>query len=98
MDAVPKPRVLNKKHGGIPKDAIYCGRPSIFGNPFVIGRDGTRAQVIEKYEAWLLAQPDLVAQMPSLTGHHLVCWCAPLPCHCAPLQLRLANPTIVGCK
>ena len=28
---------------------IYIGRPSKWGNPFVIGRDGNREQVIEKY-------------------------------------------------
>jgi hypothetical protein len=32
---------------------VYIGRPSIWGNPFVIGRDGDRAEVIGQYEAWL---------------------------------------------
>lgn len=31
------------------KADIYCGRPSIYGNPFEIGRDGTRNEVIVKY-------------------------------------------------
>jgi hypothetical protein len=29
---------------------------SKWGNPFVIGNDGTREQVIAKYEAWLQTQ------------------------------------------
>ncbi len=33
---------------------VYIGRPGPWGNPFVIGRDGTREQVIAKYRTWLL--------------------------------------------
>lgn len=29
---------------------VYCGRPSIYGNNYVIGKDGDRAQVIAKYK------------------------------------------------
>jgi hypothetical protein len=48
------PRVLNKKQlrGSVP-NSTYIGRPSMWGNPFVIGKDGTRAEVVEKYECWL---------------------------------------------
>jgi len=54
------PKVLNKKQLRAPvPDAVYIGRPSICGNPFVIGRDGTRADVIAKYESWLAQQPRL---------------------------------------
>ncbi len=61
---------------------VYVGRPSPFGNPFVIGRDGTRATVIGQYRAWLLAQPALVDRVRrELAGKVLGCWCAPLPCH-----------------
>ena len=36
------PRVLNKKRlTGAVQNAVYIGRPSIWGNPFVVGRDGT---------------------------------------------------------
>lgn len=40
---------------------VYVGRPSKWGNPFAIGRDGTRQEVIDKYRAYLLGRPDLVA-------------------------------------
>jgi uncharacterized protein DUF4326 len=60
---------------------VYIGRPSKWGNPYVIGRDGTRAQVIAKYRAWLLRRPELVAALSELRGKVLGCWCAPLPCH-----------------
>lgn len=32
---------------------VYVGRGSKWGNPFVIGRDGTRKEVIELYRQWL---------------------------------------------
>jgi Domain of unknown function (DUF4326) len=46
----------------------------MWGNPFVIGKDGTRAEVVETYERWLLRQPRLMAQLDRLRGRHLVCW------------------------
>ena len=85
------PRVWNRRLDNAPPGAIYVGRPSYFGNPFVEGRDGDRAQVIAAYEKWLLAQPDMVRVAKSkLRGRDLVCWCAPLPCH-ADVLLRIAN-------
>jgi len=60
---------------------VYIGRPSKWGNPFEIGRDGTREQVIEKYRAWILTQPHLMAALPELRGKVLGCWCAPKACH-----------------
>ncbi len=60
---------------------VYIGRPSKWGNPFAIGRDGTRDEVIAKYQAWLLKQPDLMAALPELKGKTLGCWCAPKACH-----------------
>ena len=44
------PKVLNKYKAGVPHGAVYCGRGSPYGNPFVIGRDGDRDQVCERFE------------------------------------------------
>lgn len=61
---------------------VYIGRPGPWGNPFAIGRDGDRAQVIDKYRRWLTDQPELVAKARSeLRGKTLGCWCAPMACH-----------------
>lgn len=87
------PHVLNKKTDVIPTDAVYIGRPSKWGNPFVIGKDGTRAEVISKYEAWIVQQPELMASLHELTGKVLVCWCMPEACH-GEVLLRLANPDL----
>jgi len=83
------PRVLNKRTDKIPSDAIYVGRPSKWGNPFKIGRDGNRKEVIEKYRRWI-EHVDFLEDISELTGKDLVCWCAPLPCH-ADVLLELAN-------
>jgi hypothetical protein len=60
---------------------IYIGRPSKWGNPFTIGRDGTREQLIEKYHRWIITQPELLAALPELKGRVLGCWCKPKACH-----------------
>jgi Domain of unknown function (DUF4326) len=60
---------------------VYIGRPSKWGNPFVIGKDGDRVTVINKYRTWLTTQPQLIAALSELKGKRLGCWCAPLPCH-----------------
>lgn len=69
---------------------VYVGRPSKWGNPFHVGKDGTREQVIARYRTYLEGQPGLLAQLPKLRGKVLACWCAPLPCH-ADVLLSLAN-------
>jgi hypothetical protein len=60
---------------------VYIGRPSKWGNPFVIGKDGTREEVIAKYEVWIKTQPQLVNSLSELRGKVLGCWCSPKPCH-----------------
>lgn len=79
-------KVVHKKE---PHD-IYVGRPSKWGNPFIIGRDGNREQVIAKYKKWIITQPNLMAEIHTLKGKTLACWCAPLPCH-ADILMELAN-------
>lgn len=71
---------------------VYIGRPSKWGNPFAIGRDGTRNEVIAKYEAWLFEQPTLMTALPELRGKVLGCWCAPLPCHGDVLERLCTSP------
>ncbi len=92
---LPEIRVVNVKTLPIDWQAdpvyIYIGRAhhgkrlagSPLGNPFVIGRDGTRDQVIAKYRDWITGQPHLLQMIPYLAEHAeaLVCWCAPEACH-----------------
>jgi uncharacterized protein DUF4326 len=97
------PRVLNRRQydGILPEDnvpgakpnSVYVGRPSKYGNPFEIGQDGTRQEVIAKYKEWI-NQPEqagLRAEMRrELKGKDLVCWCAPQACH-ADIILKGVN-------
>jgi hypothetical protein len=59
----------------------------IYGNPFVLNNVNDpeeRAQVIAKYEKWLLSsdQDWLVAKArKELKGQVLGCWCKPKDCH-----------------
>lgn len=71
---------------------IYIGRPSKWGNPFVIGKHGNRTEVIQKYREWLLSQPELLAEVAVLKGKVLGCYCAPAACHGDVLS-ELANAT-----
>ncbi len=80
----------------------YVGRPSPLGNPFQLGRDGSRAEVIARYRLWLWAQ----LQQPGSIQHRelqrllvqalgqggrleLLCWCAPLRCHAEVIRSAL---------
>ena len=61
---------------------VYIGRPSIWGNPFVIGRDGTRQEVIDKFRQRLETTPELKCMVKKeLKGKVLGCWCKPKLCH-----------------
>jgi hypothetical protein len=73
-----KTRVVNKYKESYD---IYIGRGSIWGNPFIIGKDGTREEVIQKYESYIKSRPDLLKQLPKLKGKRLGCFCKPKTCH-----------------
>lgn len=60
---------------------IYIGRPSKWGNPFIIGRDGNREEVIEKYTRWLITQDHLLNTLHEIKGKRLGCFCKPHACH-----------------
>ncbi len=70
--------VVNIKHDDYD---IYIGRGGQWGNPFIIGVDGTRDAVIELYRQWILTQPQLLSQLEMLKGKRLGCYCKPLACH-----------------
>ena len=80
---------IRKKDKGIAKVVnikkercdVYIGRPSKWGNPFTIGRDGTREDVIEKYKQYILNNEKLFKNLPELKGKILGCFCKPLSCH-----------------
>jgi hypothetical protein len=90
-------RVVNLKGrvrengGACPEGVLYIGRAmsrggwrlpgSDWANPYRIGRDGTREEVIARYREYVLENPELRAALPELRGRVLGCWCVPLACH-----------------
>jgi hypothetical protein len=84
-----KPKVLNRRKHRLLCDckdrcakAVYIGRPSKWGNPYEIGRDGDRDHVIMRYKEYLKKHPELIeAAKRELKGKSLLCWCAPQRCH-----------------
>jgi DNA primase len=97
QDTPTTTRVVNV-HSGEDYD-LYIGRAtpglglkeSDWRNPYKIGEDGTREEVIEKFETYLTQdQPDLMARLPELEGKTLACWCKPEHCH-GDVLARLAD-------
>lgn len=85
------PKVLNKYKDPQTFNSIYIGRPSKWGNPFEIGRDGDRETVVKKYKEYLLSNNSLVELAKSeLKGKDLICFCSPKQCHGDAL-LEVAN-------
>ncbi|PPQ35562.1 protein of unknown function [Rhodoblastus acidophilus] len=73
--------VVNKHtHIKTPNDT-YIGRGGKWGNPFVIGKDGDRNEVVRKYRCMITANDKLLADIHELKGRNLVCFCAPKLCH-----------------
>jgi len=74
--------VVNIKHETY---GVFIGRPSIFGNPYIIERDGTRKEVVELYRQYFLLKvardEQFKKRILALKGKKLGCYCKPLPCH-----------------
>lgn len=99
-------RIQRKRTKGwqMPDGAVYVGRPSKWGNPFVVGKSvtiqlgdppwvelpiETLAMAVNLYRNWRQLEPP--PDLHLLRGRDLACWC-PLdqPCH-ADVLLELAN-------
>lgn len=92
--------IVNKHHG---KSGEYIGRGSPLGNPFIIGKDGSREQVIAKYRVWLNEQimrknPVVLDELNRLgnkaideKGLALECFCYPKPCHGEVIKEKLVK-------
>ena len=79
--AKKRTRVVNKDFEDCD---VYIGRGSKFGNPYHIGKDGTREEVIEKYKEWFnkkIKKDRFRAEVLKLKGKKLGCYCAPRACH-----------------
>jgi hypothetical protein len=79
MGQPEKTRVVNYRKENYD---VLIMRPSIWSNPYRIGVDGTREEVLEKFRRRLTEQPFLVQlARERLKGKVLGCCCKPLACH-----------------
>ena len=74
---------------------VYIGRGSKWGNPFKIGRDGTRKEVINKYRKMILENTELLNSLHELENKILGCWCKPNSCHGDVLKYLTDNRSIL---
>lgn len=90
------PKILNAREVGTSRaNAVYCGRPSKYGNPFKTGIDGNRTEVIAKHKQWFLQNNELIKDAKrELAGKDLICWCAPKPCHCDVILSTVNGPDL----
>ena len=74
--------LLNIRHG---KADVYIGRGSPFGNPYVLGVDGDRNEVIRLYRIYfydkIMRDSKFRLDVEALRGKKLGCHCHPMSCH-----------------
>lgn len=77
-------KVVNRDRG----DAydVYIGRGTIWGNPYQMGVDGGRDEVIRKFKydfdnGLLKASVDFETNISILRGKEIACHCKPAACH-----------------
>lgn len=64
----------------------YIGRGTLWGNPYAIGNDGDREEVIRKFaydfnKGFLRGGDEFNEKLKLLRGHTLGCHCKPFACH-----------------
>ena len=81
----------------MPANAIYVGRPTVWGNPYVVGSELMNGETLTAEKAVELYEQHLADNFSErdirhcLHGKDLACWCAlDEPCH-ADVLLRIAN-------
>lgn len=64
------------------KVTVYIGRPSVFGNPFILNKDGDRKTVVRKYEEYVRNNYEILEAIKELKEDDVLgCYCSPLECH-----------------
>lgn len=83
--------VIKRVRGkALPPGAVYVGRGSRWGDPYLVGIHGSREECVALYCNWIAERPHLVDALAARRPTSLACWCAPLPCHADALAELLA--------
>jgi len=103
-----RPEYNNLKEWGDNPNNIYIGRLGVvfidgirfpktssnFANPFKIGKDGNRDEVIQKYKLYIIEKIEqnatLKQELLEMKNKNLGCWCFPEQCH-GNVLLELIN-------
>ena len=96
-------RIQRKRSKGwrMPDNAVYVGRGSNFGNPFLITEERGNSEVCMAFVTWLTVdgchanmkaeKQYILTSLDQLKGKDLACWCSlDKQCH-ADFLLKLAN-------
>ena len=88
-------RIQRKRTKGwrMPPNTVYVGRGTRWGNPFVVGKDGTASECVAKFikqlfpyrhrppentlENFYISEANLEDAYRDLRGKNLACWCKP---------------------
>ena len=74
---------------------VYIGRPTLFGNPYIVGKHGERGQCVEFFKEYFYARLASDAEfreaVDSLRGKVLGCYCKPQACHGDVIEEYLAS-------
>ena len=102
-----RPKYNNLKEWMKDENNVYIGRrgivfieerrfpekDSIWANPFKIGRDGSRDEVLNKYKIYItnkLKDKNMLNELLKLKNKNLGCWCKPDQCH-SDILLNIIN-------
>ena len=66
-------------------DEVYIGRPSKWGNPFILKYEKDRSKIISQYKDWILEKiknEEITKEdILTLKDKRLMCYCKPRACH-----------------
>lgn len=81
----PEPKRHNPDAPPLPSPRVYIGRGTPLGNPFTVEEHGEAALELYRKHLWARIKANdraVLDELASITpAHHLVCSCAPKPCH-----------------
>ncbi len=98
---MPERVQLSRRKGWrMPPNTVSVARPTVYGNPYRVGRDGTAEECVAKFRADIerdiggpigMYRALMRTWLAKLRGKNLACWCKlDQPCH-ADALLELAN-------
>ena len=110
MTAPARIQLRRAKDWRIPENTVVVSRPSKWGNPFIVGKDGTQAECVNLYTLMLggdfsaAHSPTLLDQanafsyvaknLKGLRGKNVACWCKPGSACHGDVLLKLANARV----